>query len=151
MRIKHYIEEIVSKGKQEGMEKLSDMLSEIIYQMKEPHYDKYKCYKMKLYEMAEGKVINEEMADEWVNSMKQIGEHWSLEETTNAMKSLGYKDKEVDFYVTANMMYNDNYELVKDKDELALKLAHNWLNDVDIEDLDSKLYNYKKYIVKERD
>lgn len=151
MKIKHYIEKIVSKGKQEDMEKLSDMLSEIIYQMKEHHYDKYKCYKMKLYEMVEGKVINEEMADEWVNSMKPIGEHWSLEETTNAMESLGYKDKEVDFYVTANMMYNDNYELVKDNDELALKLAHNWLNDVDIEDLDSKLYNYKKYIVKERD
>ena len=43
-------------------------------------------------------------------------------------------------------LYNDNYDLVKENDELALKMAHNWLNDIDSGD--NKLYNYWKYVIK---
>lgn len=144
--IKKYIEKIVENGKQEDMEKLSDMLVEIIYSMKEPHYDKYEHYKMCLYELAEGKMLNEDMANKWVESMKPFGKKWDMEDTNNAMDSLGYQDNRIDFFVTANMMYNDYYDLVKDNEELALKMAHNWLNDVDSGD--NKLYNYWKYVIK---
>ena len=145
MRIKHYIEEIVSKGKQEDMEKLSDMLSEIIYQMKEHHYDKYKCYKMKLYEMAYDGKIDKETASEWVESMSPIGQKWTIEETTKVMKTLNYDLNEIDYYIVSNMMYNDYYDLVNDNEELALKLAKNWLEDKDANE--NKLFNYYKYIV----
>lgn len=144
--IKKYIEKIVENGKQEDMEKLSDMLSEIIYMMKELHHDKYEHYKMCLYEMAEGKKLNEDMANKWVESMKPFGKKWTMEDTNNAMDSLGYQDNRIDFFVTSNMMYNDYYDLVKDNEELALKMAHNWLNDVDSGD--NKLYNYWKYVIK---
>ena len=144
--IKNYIEKIVQNGKQEDIEHLSDMLSEVIYMMKELHHDKYEHYKMCLYELAEGKVLNEDMANKWVESMQPFGKKWTIEETTNAMNSLGYRDREIDFFVTANMIYNDYYDLVRDNEELALKMAHSWLNDVDAKD--SKLYCYRKHIIK---
>lgn len=146
MKIKSYIDKIVENGKQEDMDKLSDILVEIIYKMKEPHHDKYECYKNLLYEMAEGKVVNEEMANEWVEDMQPVGEHWTMEDTTNAMNSLAYKDRNIDFYVVANMIYNDYYDLVKDNEELTLKMAHSWLNDADAKE--DKLYCYWKHIIK---
>lgn len=144
--IKKYIEKIVENGKQEDMEKLSDILVEIIYKMKESHHDLYEHYKMCLYEMAEGKMLNEEMANKWVETMKPFGKKWTMEETTDAMNSLGYKDRDIDYYITSNMIYNDYYDLVRDNEEMALKMAHEWLNDIDSGD--NKLYNYWKYVIK---
>lgn len=146
MHTKEYIEKIVSNGNKEDMEKLSTMFQKIMYDMKETNKEKYSEYKSELYELANGKVLTEEMAKEWVTSMKPVGEHWNIEETTNAMKSLGYNLSPIDFYAVANMQYNDYYDLVKEDDMLALKLAYNWLNDTDA--VDSKVYEYYKYIVK---
>ena len=143
--IRKYIEKIGENRNVEDMNKLGDMLSEIIYLTKESHPDIYKKYKMELYEMAYGKKINEEMADKWVKEMKPIGIHWTMEETTNAMQSLGYDFDKVDFFVVANMMYNDYYDLVKDSEELALKLAKDWLDDEDAKK--DKLYCYWKHII----
>ena len=128
------------------MEKLGEILSEIIYFMKENHQEIYEKYKIELYEMAFGKKISEEMAENWVKSMKPVGLHWTIEETTNAMQSLGYNMNRVDFFVVANMMYNDYFDIVKEDEEIALRLARDWLNDVD--SIDDKLYCYWKNIVK---
>ena len=143
--IRKYIEKIGENRNIEDMQKLGDMLSDIIYSTKESHPDLYKKYKLELYEMAYGKKINEEMADKWVKDMKPIGKHWTMEETTNAMQSLGYNFDKVDFYVVANMMYNDYYDLVKEDEELALKLARDWLDDEDAKK--DKLYCYWKHII----
>ena len=97
--------------------------------------------------MANGKVLTEEMAYKWVENMKPKGEHWTIEETTNAMKEMGYNLNSMDFYVVANMMYNDYYDLVKDNEELALKMAYMWLNDED--SVKDKLYEYYKYVAEE--
>ena len=142
--IRKYIEKIGQNQRKEDMEELGDMLSEIIYEMKDSHPEEYHEYKMELYEMAYGKVLNEEMAEKWVKDMKPVGMHWTMEETTNAMASLGYSFSKVDFFVVANMMYNDYYDLVKEDETLALKMAGDWLNDVDAKE--NKLYNYWKYI-----
>ena len=144
--IRKYIEKIGDNRNTEDMEKLGDMLSEIIYSTKDSHPEIYRKYKMELYEMAFGKKISEEMAEKWVKDMKPVGMHWTLEETTNAMQSLGYNMDKIDFFVVANMMYNDYYDVVKENEEMALKLAKDWLNDVD--SVDNKLYCYWKNIVK---
>ena len=142
--IRKYIEKIGENQRKEDMEELGDMLSEIIYEMKDSHPEEYHEYKMELYEMAYGMVLNEEMAEKWVKDMKPVGMHWTMEETTNAMTSLGYGFNKIDFFVVANMMYNDYYDLVKEDETLALKMAGDWLNDVDAKE--NKLYNYWKYI-----
>lgn len=147
MKIREYIKKIVDNGKQEDMEELSEMLEDTIYKLKEIEPKCYKKYKMKLYEMAYGKVLTEEMAYKWVQEMKPKHEHWTMEETTNAMASLGYNCNKIDYYVVANMMYNDYYNLVKDDEELALKMAYMWLDDEDA--VKDKLYEYYRHIPKE--
>jgi hypothetical protein len=94
--------------------------------------------------MACGKKLNEDMAEKWVKEMKPAGLHWTIEETTSAMQSLGYNLERIDFYVVANMMYNDYFDLVKDDEVLALKMAKDWLEDIDSSN--DKLYKYWKYI-----
>ena len=76
--IKKYIEMIVNNGKQEDMECLSDMLSDVIYIIKDEHYDIYKKYKNKLKGMAYNYQIDEEMAKEIVEDMKPLGEYWDM-------------------------------------------------------------------------
>lgn len=144
--IRKYIEKIGDKRNVEDMKRLGDMLSEIIYETKESHPEIYEKYKIELYEMAYGKKVSEDMADKWVKEMRPAGLHWTIDETTTAMQSLGYNIDRVDFYVVANMMYNDYFDLVKDNEEMALKLAKDWLEDEDA--TENKLYCYWKYIVK---
>ena len=144
--IRKYIEKIGEKRNVEDMEKLGDILSDIIYETKEAHPELYEKYKLELYEMAYGKKISEEMGEKWVKEMQPVGLHWTMEETTNAMQSLGYSFNTVDFFIVANMMYNDYFDLVKDDETLALKLAKDWLDDKDAKE--DKLYCYWKYIIK---
>ena len=144
--IKEYIDKISSTKDNRKMEELSKMLVDLIYDLKESHHDEYEEYKEELYELAYGKKISEDMAIEWVNDMRPIGEYWSMEDTTNAMQSMGYSFNPIDFYVVANMMMNDYNDLTKEDEELALRLAYDWLNDVDAKD--DKLYCYWKHIVK---
>ena len=144
--IKQYIDKIGETKDTSKMERLGDMLEELIYDLKENHPDVYEDYKQELYELAFGKTINKDTAMKWVDSMKPIGEHWTIEQTTNAMTSLGYNFDTISFYIVANMMYNDYNDLVNENEEMALKLAKDWLNDEDAKE--DKLYSYWKFIVK---
>ena len=71
--IKKYIEKIVDNGKQEDMEKLSNILEEMIYCLKDYDYSKYKKYKNKLMGIAYEYKFDEEMAQEIVENMKPLG------------------------------------------------------------------------------
>jgi hypothetical protein len=144
--LRKYIEKIGESKNVKDMEKLGDMLSEIIYQTKESHHELYEKYKLELYEMAYGEKISEDMAEKWVKDMKPVGLHWTLEETTNAMYQLGYNFDKIDFFVVANMIYNDYYDIVKNEEEFALKMAYDWLKDEDADE--HKLYHYWKYVIK---
>lgn len=90
--------------------------------------------------------ISDQMAYDWVHNMKPEHEHWTLDDTTSAMRKMGYNCDRLEFYVVANMMYNDFYDVVKDNQELALSMAYLWLNDEDAKE--GKLYNYYKNIPK---
>ena len=146
MKVKEYIATIVKNGKQEDMNKLSDMLDEIICKTKDHHPDIYEHYKSCLYEMAYGKKINKDLAESWVKEMRPAGQHWTMEEAEATMKSKDVKSSVADFYTAINMMYNDNYKLVKDNEQLAIDLAINWLEDEDA--VADKMYEYYKHIAK---
>lgn len=145
MYIKEYLDMIINKGKTEDMIELSKMLDKSIHKVKECDPEWFENKKMKLYEMAYGKTLNEHMAEEWVKTMEPMGKHWTIEETTKVMDNIGYSLDKQDFYIVANMMYNDYYDLIKDNEELAFKLAKDWLNDKDAKP--DKLYCYWKYII----
>lgn len=144
--IRKYIEKIGESKEVAKMNELGDMLVELVEGLEESHPEEYKKYSSELYEMAYGKKVTKDMAIEWVSDMKPVGEHWTIEDTTGAKESLGYDLDNVDFYVVANMIYNDYNDLVRDNEELALKMAYDWLHDEDAKD--NKLYCYWKHIVK---
>lgn len=127
-------------------EKIEDIIDMLMCEIEDKEERLYNHIEMELYELAYGKKISEEMAEHWVQKMKPNGKHWNIDETNNAMYSLGYNLDQIDFFVVSNMIYNDYYNLVKENEELALKMAEDWLKDTDAKD--DKLYNYWKYIVK---
>lgn len=125
---------------------LTDVIDMLVCHAKDTDKELYDHVESLLYEMAYGKKISKEMAEEWVKNMKPKGQHWTHEETTQAMHELGYSLEPVEYYVVANMMYNDYYNLVKENEPLALELAEDWLDDEDSKDC--KLYEYWKHVIK---
>ena len=138
--------EHIDYTKPDHKEKMNELFIELLDDAQEYDEDMYNYAKCEIYELAYGKKLNEEMATEWVSKMIPEHEHWTIEETTKAMQDLGYNCDKIDYYVVANMMYNDYHDLVKDDETMALKLAYEWLYDEDA--VDDKLYEYWKYIVK---
>lgn len=142
-KIKKYIQMIVDDGNQEYMECLSDMLSEIIYKMKEPHHDMYMKYKEKLYGMAYNYEIDEEMAHEIVENMLPNGEVWDVETVKSV--TTGDSHRLWDMYVVMNSLYND-YGNIISKDDVStyIRMAHAWLDDAD-----AKEHKFWKYYVED--
>lgn len=128
--MKEYIEKIVQKGKQEDMECLSDMLSEVIYLMKDEHFDMYKKYKNKLKGMAYNYQIDEELAKEIVEDMKPIGEYWDMQTVRNAIGNDMHRLE--DMYVVINSLANDYSKIISLEDvETYINMAHAWIDDID--------------------
>lgn len=144
MKIKSYIDKIVENGKDEDMEKLSEMLVEIIYKLKESHYDMYKHYKMCLYELAYGKTISDEMREEIV---ERIGEHWTLAETETVRSKYGYSDiLPNEFNLVMNMAYSDYSDVFGDNLDLYAKFSKAFIKDDDAKE--GKVYIYFNQIPK---
>lgn len=137
--IKKYIKMIVDNGKQEDMECLSDMLSELIYMLKDNHYEEYKKYKNKLKGMAYDYTIDDEMAIEIVEDMKPLGEYWDMETIKSVIGNDTHRLE--DMYVVMNSLANDYQEVVDlDNAETYVKMAHAWLDDEDAKE--HKLWKY---------
>lgn len=151
--IKEDIVKIIDNGKQEDMEKLSDMFDETIEILKETKPAKYEEVKMCIYEMANGKVLTDEMKEEWVKEMKPLAK-WTKEEVENAINQYGLEIPTMSAYVIMNMLYSDmKSSLGSGDDEESLKrylqATNDWYFDEDIKNSkEAKLYNYWKYIVK---
>jgi hypothetical protein len=143
--IHKYIEKIVENGNNEEMQELSEILEELMYKLKNNDPKCYHKYKMKLYELAYGKVLNEDIAVEWVESM-QPESKWTMEETTSVKNQYGLNDiSDIDFYVVLNMMYSDYHKIIGENVDMYVKMAKAWLEDSDV--AEGKLYNYKMYVV----
>lgn len=137
--IKKYIEMIVDNGKREDMECLSDMLSDVIYLLKDEHHDKYEKYKNKLYGMAYNYKIDEEMAKEIVEEMKPLGEYWTMEQVKGVMANDTHRLE--DMYVVINSLANDYSNIISTEEtETYIKMAHAWLDDIDAKE--NKIWKY---------
>ena len=91
--------------------------------------------KKQLEDYHENSGITELQAREWVSGMKNkdgsVGEHWTLDQTTEILKSKELKYNPYDFYAAMNMIYSDYYNPKFDI-ETYLMLTMDWLNDVDV-------------------
>jgi hypothetical protein len=152
MDIEEYIEKIVENGRIEDMEELSDMLEETIDIVKD--YDK-ECYDdvaMRLYEMAYGKKLTDDMKREWVKKMRPMSK-WTENEVKNIVSQYEFEVPYMSAFVILNMLYSDMKSAFGDgNDEESLKRylrgTSDWYFDEDAKvDGEEKLFNYKMYIV----
>ena len=140
MDIKEIIQVIVDNGRIEDMHELSDMLEDNIELLKDYYPDKYKEYEIKLYEMAYGCVLNEQMAHDIVSKMRPYGEKWTMEETSNMQRQYGLGMRDIDFYVVINSAYNDYNDIFRDDTEQYIRFANDFINDEDAKQ--DKVYIY---------
>ena len=128
--MKEYIEKIVQIGKPEDMDCLSDILVDLLYEVKETNYDEFKKYKTKIKGMAYDYKIDEELAHEIVEDMKPLGEYWSKETVASVIGNDNHRLE--DMYVVMNSLVNDYQSVVSPEEvETYIKMAHAWLDDVD--------------------
>ena len=133
MESKSYIEKILSSEDSSKKEKLMECLSNII--------DKYNSedkeeIERKLYELAEGKVLNEERARHLIEKMKPFGKKWELADTGP-----------IDFWIVMNSAYNDYNDIFKEDVGLYARFSKDFIMDEDA--VEDKVYYYFTMIPKE--
>lgn len=96
-----------------------------------------------IYETIYGEVLSDEKAMKLVQNMKPFGEHWTMEEVSQA---LGGNWKLSTRYYTLNMVYNDYHSLFQEDTNKYIELALAWLEDEDSDGGDIKTYRYSTYV-----
>lgn len=137
--IKKYISRIVQNGRQEDMEELGDIFSDVMYELKEYNKEDYMEYKHKLCGMAYDYQIDEHMAHEIVEDMKPLGEYWNMDTIKSVIGNDNHRVE--DMYVVMNSLANDYKDIINLEDaETYIKMAHAWLDDLDAKE--HKLWKY---------
>lgn len=132
MDIEDYIEKIVYNGKQEDMERLSEILDDTLERIKEYDEKYYKEYAVELYKMAYGNHLNREIAEEIVKEMRPAGMRWSYEETRNLQNQRGLNDvPEADFFTVINSAYNDYKNIFGEDVESYVRFTLDFIEDED--------------------
>ena len=137
--IRRYIEKIGENRNVEDMNKLGDMLAEIIYETKDSHPEIYNKYKKKLIGMAYNYEIDKELAHEIVEDMKPLGEYWDMETVASVIGADNHRIE--DMYVVMNSLVNDYNGIISPDDaDTYVRMAHAWLDDPDAKE--HKLWKY---------
>ena len=132
MEIERYIRKIVDEGNRHEMEKLSDMLVEVVDLIKKYDEDCYKEYTMRLYKMANGNELTREVAQEIVRKMQPTGERWSIQDIQQIQRNYRMEHiKLEDFYVVMNQCYNDFREIFGDNIDHYVRYTEAFINDED--------------------
>lgn len=137
MEIKKYLSKIMSSDDEDKKDKLTHWMYEIL-----EHMDKdLDTAEIELYEICEGRVINEERARYLIENMKPYGMKWTLEDTEGVRKQYGYEDiRPVDFWIVMNSAYNDYNDLFNDNIEYYAKFSKDFIKDEDAKE--DKVYYY---------
>lgn len=148
MKIKEMLDVIIDKGKSDDMYRLNNMLDNLICDLKQENPDLYKEYKDELYEMAYGRVLNQELAEDIVRNMKPYGMKWTLEQTNKVKQDYDISDsiRKIDFFVVMNSAYNDYYNLFEEDIEKYVEFTKSFIRDEDA--TDDKVYIYFTKVAK---
>ena len=145
--IEENIRKIVAEGNKQEMEKLSEILEEVIYIVKDYDEEMFRKYAMCIYKMANGYTLTKEMGEEIVSRMRPYGKKWTIEETTAVKNQFGLnRINDVDFFVVMNSKYNDNKATVdkfvddSQKVEMYADLSRDFILDPDAKE--GKVFKY---------
>ena len=137
MEIKYYIDKILSSDNVDKKDDLSHWMCEILKHMDEDLEETER----KLYEIAEGRVLNEEKAKHLIENMKPFGMKWGLPDTESVRTSYGFDDiRPVDFWIVMNSAYNDYNDIFKDNIEMYARYSKDFIKDEDAKE--DKVYYY---------
>lgn len=141
MEIERYIRKIVDDGDRREMKELSDILVEVVDIVKKYDEDCYREYKMKLYKMAYGNQITEDIAEDIVARMRPSGQRWSISETEQMQRDYGLDNiNPVDFYLSMNMAFNDYRDIFGDSLDMYIRFSKAFICDEDAKP--NKILNY---------
>lgn len=141
MKIERYIRKIVNDGDRQEMEELSDILVEVVDIIKKYDEDCYREYKMKLFKMAYGNEIPEEVAEDIVHKMRPEGQRWSINETEQMQRDYGLDNiNPVSFFLTINMAFNDYRDVFGDNLDTYIRFSKAFICDEDAKP--NKILNY---------
>jgi len=147
MDVERYINKIVNDGSPKEMEKLADILEDLIEDVR--HFDRslYDKYTMCIYEMAYGNELDETLAREIVNKMQPYAQRWSIEETEKLQRDYDLNDMRAeDFYVVMNQAFNDYRDIFGDDLSIYIKYTKAFINDPDAKE--GKVFKYFTTILK---
>ena len=149
---KEYIDKIIMSGNDDQMRDLKEVLVDTITYVKNNDENIYNKIECDLYEIAEGKILTEEKAKEWVSKMIPRAK-WTLNDVKQLALRYQLNMPIVPAYVIMNMMYSDFSDVLGENDtneiiERYIKAAEDWYYDEDASHTeDEKLYCYWKNIV----
>ena len=132
MHIEKFIRKIVDDGDRQEMEELSNILEEVVNIIKKYDEDCYREYILKLYKMAYGDELMQEVAEDIVKNMKPYGMRWNIGETEQMQRERGLNDiRPVDFFIVLNSAYNDYKNVFGDNLEMYIRWTDAFINDED--------------------
>ena len=139
--IKEYKRKIVDDGNIEEMYELSDIFDEVTHVVKQFDENLYNKYKMELYRMAYGDVLNEEMSKEIVSNMRPYGQKFSIEQSREIQDRFGMNNiRDWDFFVVLNSAFNDYRDLFNDNVEMYAVFTRDFIEDEDAKQ--GKVFRY---------
>ena len=147
LKVRDLINKIVDSEDKSKMYEMQDVFEDLLCNLKEHHSKIYHKYKMCLYKIAYGENLNEEMAKDIVADMQPYGEHWSMQQTSDVLKSHNLNVNDIDFYVVMNRAYNDYHELFEENIEYYVKYSKLFIEDEDAKK--GKVFLYFTTIPKE--
>ena len=135
MEIKEYLDKIIDNDKLEDMQKLSHIFEKTMEHLEKCDKNAFDKYEMELYEMANGKVLNQKMAEKIVNNMRPYGMKWTIDEIDEIKKQYGFNNlRTIDTYIVVNSAYNDFQDIFGDKIEMYIRYARDFIEDEDAKD-----------------
>lgn len=144
MKTKDYLNKILTSDENKKNE-MTDLICEM---MEELNKEDAKEYKRKIYEISEGRKLNEDKARYLIDNMEPFGKKWDLNETEEVRNNYGFTDlRPVDFWIVMNSAFNDYNDLFKDNVDWYAKFAKDFIEDEDA--VDDKVYFYFTMIPRE--
>lgn len=144
--IRKYIEKISETQDKDKMEKLADVLTDSLYDLKTYNKEKYEKYKNEIVGMAYDYVFPEEMAEEIVENMTD-GEVWDMDTVKQVMQQNGINKPLTNFYVVLNAMGNDYDKVIPLGDvKTYVGLTNAFIDDDDA--VENKVWEYFTKIAK---
>ena len=144
MKTRDYVDKILASDENKKNE-MADLICEMMEDLKEKDI---KEYERKIYEISEGRELNEDKARYLIEKMKPFGKKWEINETEEVKNAYGFTDlRSVDFWIVMNSAFNDYNDLFKDNVEWYAKFSRDFIKDEDA--VDDKVYYYFTMIPKE--